>query len=82
MAAIYEEPIENLRKARANFVSKRRRMASEMADPRSTSSHYAPLFSELQQAIVAIDQAIQDEEVLGPASHEAYALAGAQEDED
>jgi hypothetical protein len=61
-----ETEIEVLRRARENFVRKRRAMAEQMAPPGAAAAHFAPSFTDLQAAIEAIDRAIKDEEALPP----------------
>lgn len=61
-----ETEIDVLRRARENFVRKRRAMAEQMAPPGAAAAHFAPSFTDLQAAIEAIDRAIQDEEALPP----------------
>ena len=61
-----ERDIEVLRKARENFVRKRRTMAEQMVPAGAASAHFAPAFASLQAAIEAIDRAIKDEEQLPP----------------
>lgn len=55
---------EVLRKARENFVRKRRAMAEQMVPAGAAGSHFAPSFVEIQAAIEAIDRAVADEEAL------------------
>ena len=59
-----EDHIETLRKARENFVRKRRAMAAQMVGPGAAAAHFAPSFADLQAVIEAIDRAIADEEKL------------------
>ena len=61
-----EKDAEVLRKARENFVRKRRAMAEQMVPAGAASAHFAPAFANLQAAIEAIDRAIEDEEQLPP----------------
>jgi hypothetical protein len=63
---VAEENVEALRKARENFVRKRRAIAEQMAPAGAASAHFAPAFADLQAAIEAIDRAIKDEEQLPP----------------
>jgi hypothetical protein len=58
------ENIEVLRQARESFVRKRRAMAEQMVPAGAAAQHFAPAFSDLQNAIEAIDRAIADEEKL------------------
>jgi hypothetical protein len=53
-----------LRRARENFVRKRREMAEQMVPSGAAAAHFAPSFAELQAAVEAIDRAIKDEEGL------------------
>ena len=55
---------ETLRRARENFVRKRRAMAEQMIPAGAATAHFAPSFADLQAAIEAIDRAIADEESL------------------
>ena len=71
-----DRDIETLRRARENFVRKRRAMAEQMVPSGAATAHFAPSFADLQAAIEAIDRAIQDEEAL-PAG---YALADEEPD--
>ena len=59
-----EKDVEVLRKARENFVRKRRAMAELMIPAGAATAHFAPSFSDLQVAIEAIDRAIKDEDGL------------------
>ena len=61
-----ERDIDTLRRARENFVRKRRTMAEQMIPPGAAAAHFAPTFAGLQGAIEAIDRAIADEEKLPP----------------
>lgn len=72
-----ETDAEMLRKARENFVRKRRIMAEQMMPTGAAAAHFAPTFAELQAAIEAIDRAIADEKSLpaGYAIEEAPADA-------
>lgn len=65
-----QDDVEVLRKARENFVRKRRVMANQMVPSGAATAHFAPSFSDLQGVIEALDRAIKDEEVLP----EDYAL--------
>jgi hypothetical protein len=56
--------IEALKRARENFVRKRREMAEQMIPRGAAAQHFAPSFVALQAAIEAIDRAIKDEEIL------------------
>ena len=58
-----EDHIEALRKARENFVRKRRAMAEQMVPLGAAAAHFAPSFADLQAVIEAIDRAIADEEI-------------------
>ena len=57
-----DEHIQTLRKARENFVRKRRSMAEQMIPPGAAAAHFAPTFADLQAVIEALDRAILDEE--------------------
>lgn len=59
-----QDHVEVLRKARENFVRKRRAMAEQMVPTGAAGSHFAPNFAEIQAAIEAIDRAIADETAL------------------
>ena len=59
-----ERDVETLRRARENFVRKRRAMAEQMMPAGAAGAHFAPSFADLQTAIEAIDRAIADEENL------------------
>jgi hypothetical protein len=61
-----EDDVEILKKARENFVRKRRGMAEQMVPSGAMAAHFAPSFTDLQAAIEAIDRAIADEEKLPP----------------
>ena len=63
--------IEMLKQARESFVRKRRMMAEQMIPAGAAAQHFAPAFTDLQNAIEAIDRAIADEEKLP----EDYALS-------
>jgi hypothetical protein len=63
---VAEQEVEALRKARENFVRKRRAMAEQMTSAGAASAHFAPAFVDLQAALEAIDRAIKDEEQLPP----------------
>jgi hypothetical protein len=73
--------VEVLKRARENFVRKRREMAEQMVPSGAAAAHFSPSFTELQVAIEAIDRAIQDEEGLptdyGAAESEPETLKGA-----
>ena len=56
-----EASIEVLKRARENFVRKRREMAEQMVPHGAAASHFAPNFADIQVAIEAIDRAILDE---------------------
>jgi hypothetical protein len=56
--------IEALKRARENFVRKRREMAEQMIPTGAAAPHFAPSFVALQAVIEAIDRAIKDEESL------------------
>ena len=56
--------IEALKRARENFVRKRREMAEQMMPTGAAAPHFAPSFVTLQAAIEAIDRAMKDEESL------------------
>ena len=66
-----EKDAEALRKARESFVRKRRMMAEQMIPAGAAAQHFAPAFTDLQNAIEAIDRAFADEEKLP----EDYALS-------
>jgi hypothetical protein len=68
---VAEREVEVLKRARENFVRKRREMAEQMIPPGAAAAHFAPSFVALQEAIGAIDRAIRDEENLP----EGYASA-------
>ncbi len=53
-----------LRRARENFVRKRRSMAEQMIPLGAAAAHFAPSFADLQAVIEALDRAILDEEQL------------------
>ena len=59
-----DEHVQTLRKARENFVQKRRSMAEQMIPAGAAAAHFAPTFSTLQAVIEALDRAIADEEQL------------------
>lgn len=65
-----EDDANTLKRARENFVRKRRAMAEQMVPAGAAGAHFAPSFADLQAAIEAIDRAIADEEALPP----GYAL--------
>lgn len=56
-----ESNIEVLKRARENFVRKRREMAEQMVPPGAAAAHFAPNFADIQAVIEAIDRAILDE---------------------
>ena len=56
-----EDHIRVLIQARANFVRKRREMAEQMVPEGAAVTHFAASFEDLQDAIEAIDRAIEDE---------------------
>ena len=56
--------MEALKKARENFVRKRRAMAEQMIPSGAAAAHFGPAFSDIQLAIEALDRAIKDEENL------------------
>ena len=62
--------VESLKQARESFVRKRRAMAEQMAPDGAAAGHFAPTFANLQNAIEAIDRAIEDEMKL-PAGYAA-----------
>ena len=64
--------IESLKQARESFVRKRRAMAEQMAPDGAAAGHFAPTFADLQNAIEAIDRAIEDEMNL-PAGYAGHA---------
>jgi len=57
-----EREVEVLKRARENFVRKRREMAEQMIPSGAAAQHFAPSFVALQATIEAIDRAIKDEE--------------------
>ena len=59
-----EREVEVLKRARENFVRKRREMAEQMVPSGAAAAHFAPSFVALQAAIEAIDRAIKDEVAL------------------
>ena len=59
-----EREVEVLKRARENFVRKRREMAEQMIPSGAAVAHFAPNFAALQIAIEAIDRAIKDEMAL------------------
>lgn len=61
-----ERDVETLKRARENFVRKRRVMAEQMVPAGAATAHFAPSFADLQTAIEALDRAIADEEALPP----------------
>ncbi|WP_375460190.1 hypothetical protein [uncultured Enterovirga sp.] len=82
-----KDQAEVLRKARENFVRKRRAMAEQMMPAGAAGSHFAPNFVEIQLAIEAIDRAIADEEALpddyaAPSVIELATVDGANVDRD
>lgn len=56
-----EYNIDVLKRARENFVRKRREMAEQMVPHGAAASHFGPSFADIQIAIEAIDRAILDE---------------------
>ena len=69
-----EEHIRVLVQVRENFVRKRREMAEQMVPEGAAAAHFAPSFVDLQDAIEAIDRAIEDEaRQLNPGSTEGPA---------
>lgn len=64
--------VELLKEARQTFVRKRRAMAEQMVPDGAAGAHFAPSFADLQNAIEAIDRAIEDETRL-PADYAATA---------
>jgi hypothetical protein len=67
-----EREVEVLKRARENFVRKRREMAEQMIPSGAAAAHFAPSFVALQAAIEAIDRAIKDEVAL-PADYGSIA---------
>jgi hypothetical protein len=67
-----EREVEVLKRARENFVRKRRELAEQMIPSGAAAAHFAPVFAALQAAIEAIDRAITDEEGL-PADYASTA---------
>jgi hypothetical protein len=61
---VAETEVDVLKRARENFVRKRREMAEQMVPTGAAAQHFAPSFVALQAAIDAIDRAIKDEESL------------------
>jgi hypothetical protein len=59
-----DEYVQTLRRARENFVRKRRAMAEQMIPAGAAAAHFAPTFADLQAASEALDRAIVDEEHL------------------
>ena len=59
-----DEYVLTLRRARENFVRKRRSLAEQMIPPGAAAAHFAPTFADLQAVIEALDRAILDEEQL------------------
>jgi hypothetical protein len=59
-----EREAEVLKRARENFVRKRREMAEQMVPAGAAAAHFAPNFAALQAAIEAIDRALIDETAL------------------
>lgn len=70
-----EEDIELLKRARENFVRKRRALAEQMIPAGAAAAHFGPNFADIQAAIEAIDRAIKDEQDLP----EDYAMEEAEE---
>ena len=72
-----DEHVQTLRRARENFVRKRRAMAEQMIPPGAAAAHFAPTFGDLQAVIEALDRAILDEEQLpeGYAAQESEPVA-------
>jgi hypothetical protein len=69
---VAEREVEVLKRARENFVRKRREMAEQMIPSGAAAAHFAPSFVALQAAIEAIDRAIKDEVAL-PADYASSA---------
>ena len=69
---VAEREVEVLKRARENFVRKRREMAEQMIPTGAAAAHFAPSFVALQAAIEAIDRAIKDEVAL-PADYASSA---------
>jgi hypothetical protein len=69
---VAEREVEALKRARENFVRKRREMAEQMIPSGAAAAHFAPSFVALQAAIEAIDRAIKDEVAL-PADYASSA---------
>ena len=69
-----DEYVLTLRRARENFVRKRRSLAEQMIPPGAAAAHFAPTFADLQAVIEALDRAILDEEQLP----EGYAADGSE----
>jgi hypothetical protein len=69
-----EEYVLTLRRARENFVRKRRSFAEQMIPPGAAAAHVALTFADLQAVIEALDRAILDEEQLP----EGYAADGSE----
>ena len=67
-----EREVEVLKRARENFVRKRREMAEQMIPSGAAAQHFAPSFVALQATIEAIDRAIKDEVAL-PADYASSA---------
>jgi hypothetical protein len=61
---VAEREVDVLKRARENFVRKRREMAEQMIPSGAAAAHFAPNFTALQAAIEAIDRAIRDEQNL------------------
>jgi hypothetical protein len=61
---VAEREVDVLKRARENFVRKRREMAEQIVPTGAAAPHFAPSFAALQAAIEAIDRAITDEENL------------------
>ena len=56
---VAEREVEVLKRARENFVRKRREMAEQMIPSGAAAAHFAPNFAALQIAIEALDRAIR-----------------------
>jgi len=61
---VAEREVEVLKRARENFVRKRREMAEQMIPSGAAAAHFAPNFAALQIAIEALDRAIRMEGAL------------------
>jgi hypothetical protein len=79
---VVAEHIDTLNQARESFVRKRRAMAEQMIPAGAAAQHFAPVFTDLQNAIEAIDRAIADEQNLpeGYAAKEPEAVQPAARD--